>query len=110
VKKLETKGILLDLHGRGRPGMSENTVHDVRNRLLASPRKSLHVLFQEIGLSRSTCKNARARAGYSPVTHQMCVIFSCRHALLDDPTGKSQVGSNLVTSEAIVLVKLLWEK
>jgi hypothetical protein len=43
----------------------------------------------------------------SPVTHQVCMVCSCRHALLDDPTGKSQVGSNLVTLEAIVLMKLL---
>jgi hypothetical protein len=50
VKKLETKGTLLDLHGGGKPEMSENTVHDVANRLLASPRKSLRVLSQEIGL------------------------------------------------------------
>jgi hypothetical protein len=54
VKKLETKGTLLDLHGGGRPEMSENTVHDVANRLLASPRKSLLVLSQAIGLSRIT--------------------------------------------------------
>jgi hypothetical protein len=38
---------------------------------------------------------------------QVCVVCLCRHVLLDDPTGKSQVGSNLVTLEAIVLVKLL---
>jgi hypothetical protein len=47
------------------------------------------------------------RAGCSPVTNQVCVVCSCRHTLLDDPTGESQVGSNLVTLEAIVLVKLL---
>jgi hypothetical protein len=56
VKKLETKGTLLDLHGGGRPEMSENTVNDVANRLLASPRKSLRVLSQEIGFSRNTCQ------------------------------------------------------
>jgi hypothetical protein len=49
VKKLETKGTLLDLHCGGRPEMSENTVHDGANRLLVSPRKSLRVLSQEIG-------------------------------------------------------------
>jgi hypothetical protein len=43
VEKLETKGTLLDLHGGGRPEMSDNTVHDVANRLLASSRKSLRV-------------------------------------------------------------------
>jgi hypothetical protein len=31
VRKLETKGTLLDLHGGGRPKMLENTVHDVVN-------------------------------------------------------------------------------
>jgi hypothetical protein len=41
VKKHETKGTLLDLHGRGTPEMLEQTVNDVANRLLASPRKSL---------------------------------------------------------------------
>jgi hypothetical protein len=35
-----------------------------------------------------------SRARCSPVTHQVYVVCSCRHALLDDPTGKSQVGSN----------------
>jgi hypothetical protein len=63
VKKLETKRTLLDLHGRGRPEMSENTVHDIANRLLASPRKSLRILLQEIGLSRSTCQRAAKKAG-----------------------------------------------
>jgi hypothetical protein len=43
--------------------MSENTVHDVANRLLASPRKSLRVLSQEIGLSRSKCQSAAKKAG-----------------------------------------------
>jgi hypothetical protein len=63
VKKLETKGTLLDLHGGGRPEMSENAVHDVANRLLASPRKSLRVLSQEIGLLRSTFQRAANKAG-----------------------------------------------
>jgi hypothetical protein len=48
-----------------------------------------------------------SRAGCSPVTHQVYMVCSCRHALLDDPTGKSRVGSNLVTLEATDLVKLL---
>jgi hypothetical protein len=43
--------------------MSENTVHDIANRLLASPRKSLRVLSQEIGLSRSACQRAAKKAG-----------------------------------------------
>jgi hypothetical protein len=37
--------------------------HEVANRLLASPRKSLRVLLQEIGLSRSTCQRAAKKAG-----------------------------------------------
>jgi hypothetical protein len=48
-----------------------------------------------------------SRAGCSPVTHQVCMVCSCRHALLDDPAGKSPMGSNLVTLEATDLVKLL---
>jgi hypothetical protein len=43
--------------------MSENTVHDIANRLLTSARKSLHVLSQEIGLSRSTCQRGAKKAG-----------------------------------------------
>jgi hypothetical protein len=43
--------------------MSENTVHDVANRLLASSRKSLRVVSQEIGLSRSMCQRAAKKAG-----------------------------------------------
>jgi hypothetical protein len=63
VENLEPKGTLLDLHGGGRPEMSDNTVHDVVNRLLASSRKSLRVLLQEIGLPRSTCQRAAKKAG-----------------------------------------------
>jgi hypothetical protein len=63
VKKLETKETLLDLHGGGRPEMSENTVHDIVNRLLTSPRKSLRVLLQEIGLPRSMCQRAAKKGG-----------------------------------------------
>jgi hypothetical protein len=63
VKKLETKETLLDLHGGGRLEMSKNIVHCVANRLLASPRTSLCVLSQEIGLSRSTCQRAAKKAG-----------------------------------------------
>jgi hypothetical protein len=63
VKKLETKRTLLDLHGGRRPEMLENTVHDVSNRLLVSPRYSLRRLWQEIGLSRSTCQRAAKKAG-----------------------------------------------
>jgi hypothetical protein len=44
------------------------------------------------------------------VTYQVCVVCSCRHALLDDTTERRQVGSNLVTFEAIVLVKLLCQE
>jgi hypothetical protein len=54
---------LLEVHGRGRPEMSENTVNDIANWLLASPRKSLRRLSQEIGLSRSTCQRATKKAG-----------------------------------------------
>jgi hypothetical protein len=59
VKKLETKGTWW----REARNVGENTVHDVANRLLASPRKSLRVLMQEIGLSRSTCQRAAKKAG-----------------------------------------------
>jgi hypothetical protein len=38
-------------------------LHDVANRLLASPRKSLRVLSQEVGLSRSTCQRSAKKAG-----------------------------------------------
>ena len=41
LKKLETKGTLLDEHSGGRPKMSEETIQSVKDRLLASPKKSL---------------------------------------------------------------------
>jgi hypothetical protein len=63
VEKLETKGILLVLHSGGRKEMSGNAVHDVVNRLLASPRKTLCVLLRQIGLSRTTCQRAAKKAG-----------------------------------------------
>jgi len=40
-KKLETKGTLLDEHTGGRPKMSEEMIQNVKDRLLASPKKSL---------------------------------------------------------------------
>jgi len=40
-KKLETKGTLLGEHTGGHPKMSEETIQNVKDRLLASPKKSL---------------------------------------------------------------------
>jgi len=42
--------------------MSEETTQNVKDRLLASPKKSLHRLSQESGLSRSTCQCAVKKA------------------------------------------------
>jgi len=61
-KKLETKGTLLRKHTGGRPKMSEEMMQNVKDRLLASPKKSLHWLSQESGLSRSTCQRAAKKA------------------------------------------------
>jgi hypothetical protein len=66
---------------------------------------TLHV--SEGGCQKLLVSPPGSRAGCSPVTHQVYVVCSCRHTLLDNPTGKSQVGSYLVTLEAIVLMKLL---
>jgi hypothetical protein len=57
VKQLETTGSLPTQHAGGRK-MSEETIHDVKERLLASPSKSLRRLFQEIILPYSTCQRA----------------------------------------------------
>ena len=61
VKKLETKGSLLTQHSGGRK-MSEETIHDVKERLLASPSKSLRRLSQETNLPYSTCQRAAKKA------------------------------------------------
>jgi len=61
-KKLETKGTLLDGHTGGRPKMSEETIQNVKDRLLASPKKSLRRLSQELGFSRSACQRAVKKA------------------------------------------------
>ena len=58
LKKLETKGTLLDEHSGGRPKMSEETIQSVKDRLLASPKKSLRRFSHESGLPRSTCQRA----------------------------------------------------
>jgi len=74
-KKLETKGTLLDEYTGGRPKMSEETIQNVKNRLLASPKKSLRRLSQESWLSRSTCqraaKKAKLHAYRIPVVHEL---------------------------------------
>ena len=61
-KELETKGALLDEHTGGRQKMSEEMIQNVKDRLLASPKKSLRRLSQESGLSRSTCQRAAKKA------------------------------------------------
>jgi len=58
-KKLEAKrGVYWTSTHGGRPKMSEETIQNVKDRLLASPKKSLRRLSQESGLSRSTCQRA----------------------------------------------------
>jgi len=61
VKKLETTGSLLTQHAGGRK-MSEETIHDVKERLLVSPTKSLRRLSQETNLPYSTCQRAAKKA------------------------------------------------
>ena len=61
VKKLGTTGNLLTQHAGGRK-MSEETIHDVEERLLASPSKSLRRLSQETNLPYSTCQRAAKKA------------------------------------------------
>ena len=55
-KKLETKRTLLDEHTGGRPTMSKETIQNVKDLTLASPKKLLGRISQESGLSRSTCQ------------------------------------------------------
>jgi hypothetical protein len=63
-KKLETKGTLLDELTGGRPKISEGTIQNVKDRLQASPNKSLRRLSQESGLSRSICQHAAKKAKF----------------------------------------------
>ena len=73
-KKLETKGTLLDEH-TGRPKMLEETIQNVKDRLLASPEKSLHQILQVSGLSKSTChyaaKKAKLHVYHISVVHEL---------------------------------------
>jgi len=68
-KKLETKGTLLDEMTGGRPKMSEEAIQNVKDRLQASPKKSLRRLSQESGLSRSTCQRAAKKSEASCVPY-----------------------------------------
>jgi len=74
-KRLETKGTLLDEHTGGHPKMSEEMIQNVKDWLLASPKKSLHWLSQESGLPRSTCqcaaKKAKLHAYRISVVHEL---------------------------------------
>ena len=62
VEETGNQGTLLDEHTGGHPKMSEETIRNVKDRLLASPKKSLHQLSRESGLSRSTCQHAAKKA------------------------------------------------
>ena len=61
-KKLETHGTLLDRHAGGREPMTQETITNVKDRLLASPSKSLRRLSQESGMSKSSCQHAAKKA------------------------------------------------
>jgi hypothetical protein len=65
VKKLETIGSILTRHAGGRK-MCDRTVQDVKDRLLASPRKSLRRYSQETGIPYSTRQGAAKKAKLHP--------------------------------------------
>ena len=76
ARKLETTGSLVDAHGGGKPKMSDETVQDVKDRLLQSPKRlSLRRLAQETGKSYSTCQRAAKKAKCKPyrvtVVHEL---------------------------------------
>jgi len=52
--------------------MSEETIHDIKERLLASPSKSLRRLSQETNLPYSTCRRAAKKAKL-PAYHVSCI-------------------------------------
>jgi hypothetical protein len=74
VEETGNQEILLD-ELTGGPKMSEETIQIVKDRLPASPKKSLRQLSQESGLSRSTCqraaKNAKLHACRISVVHEL---------------------------------------
>ena len=51
--------------------MSEETIQNVKDQLLVSPKKSLCRLSQESGLSRSTCQRAAKKGEAS------CILYLC---------------------------------
>ena len=71
--------------------MCEETIHDVKERLLASPSKSLQRLSQETNLPYSTCQ----RAAKNAKLHNYCV--SCIQELLpmDDEKRVRFYGSKI---------------
>ena len=71
VKKLEVMGSLLAQHGEGRK-MSEETIHDVKEWLLASPSKLLRRLSQETNLPYCMCQRAAKKAKLHTY-HMSCV-------------------------------------
>ena len=64
VKETVNQGDLLDELKGGRPKMSEETIQNVKDRLQASPKKSLRRLTQESGLSRSTWQRAAKKRSF----------------------------------------------
>ena len=72
IKKLVKKGSLLTQHAGGRK-MSEGIIHDIKERLLASPSKPLRRLSQETNLPYSTCQRAAKKA---KTTRLPCVMRS----------------------------------
>jgi len=78
--------------------MSEETIHDVKERLLASPSKSLRRLSQETNLPYSTCQRAAKKAKLRaylvscvqellPMDHEKLVRFCLwiKHFLTQNP-------------------------
>jgi hypothetical protein len=85
VWELETKGILQTQHGGGRSAVTGNTAQDMRQRLPASPAKSLLGLSQEAVMSYALRQRA-ARKGW---IHRTMLLLSRNSILLTCRKGRS---------------------
>ncbi|KAJ4427026.1 hypothetical protein ANN_26825 [Periplaneta americana] len=78
-KKLETHGTLLNRHAGGREQMTQETIDNVKERLLASPSKSLCRLSKETGMFRRICQRAAKKKKKSKLhTYRFIVVHELK--------------------------------
>ncbi|PSN37077.1 hypothetical protein C0J52_24433 [Blattella germanica] len=97
--KLETHGTLLDRHAGGREPMTQETITNVKDRLLTSPSKPLRRLSLETRMSKSSCQHAakkvKLHAYHYTVVHELKETDTVKRVSFITCAGSVVMATNL---------------